>query len=260
MPKYRLYIDESGNSDLKNSDNPNHRFLSLTGVIVSLEYVAEKMHPEMEDLKWRYFGSHPDEPIILHRNDLVNRRRAFQALSDSQVERRFNQDLLAYLRDWEYCVITVCLDKKTHVEKYGDWAYDPYHYCMEVLMERFNFWLNARNSRGDVMIEARGTKEDRRLKSEFRALWEEGTDRVDPSQFQRSLTSRELKVKPKTANITGLQLADLLAQPSRSEILYEHDLLGRELGAFTQQVVEILRADKYRRRGERIYGYGKKFI
>lgn len=260
MPKDRLYIDESGNSDLKNSDNPNHRFLSLTGVIVSLPYVAEKMHPEMEDLKWRHFGLHPDEPVSLHRSDLVNCRPPFQALRDSSVRCRFNQDLLACLRDWEYRVITVYLDKKTHVERYGDWAYDPYHYCLKVLMERFNFWLNARNSIGDVMIEARGRKEDRRLESEFRALWEEGTDRVDPGQFQRSLTSRELKVKHKTANITGLQLADLLVQPSRSEILYEHNLLERGLAPFTQQVVEILRADKYRRRGNQIYGYGKKFI
>lgn len=47
MPKYRLYIDESGNFDMKNSDNQNHRFLSLTGVIISLTYVEERTHPEM---------------------------------------------------------------------------------------------------------------------------------------------------------------------------------------------------------------------
>ena len=29
MPRYRLYIDEVGNPDLKNSENLNHRFLSL---------------------------------------------------------------------------------------------------------------------------------------------------------------------------------------------------------------------------------------
>lgn len=259
MPKHRLYIDESGNSDLKNSDDQNHRFLSLTGVIVSLAYVAEKMHPEMEDLKWRHFGLHPDEPVSLHRSDLVNRRPPFQALRDSRVKCRFDQDLLAYIRDWEYRVITVCLDKKAHVEKYGDWARDPYYYCLEVLMERFTFWLSDRKSNGDVMIEARGNKEDKRLKNQFRFLWEQGTDHIDPNQIQRSLTSRELKVNLKSENITGLQLADLLAQPSRSEILYEQGLLERELAPFTQQIVEIL-ADKYRRRGNRIYGYGKKFI
>ena len=206
MTKYRLYIDESGNPDLKNSNNPNHRFLSLTGIIINLSYVEKKLYPEMESLKSRYFGSHPDDPIILHRKELVNKRPPFQALRDIRVEYAFNQDLLAHLRSWEYRVITVCLDKKTHVDTYGAWVNDPYYYCMSVLLERFNFWLNRNGSNGDVMAESRGRQEDRRLKGEFRSLWENGTSYVEAIQFQRSLTSKELKVKPKTANIAGLQL------------------------------------------------------
>jgi hypothetical protein len=38
-----MYIDEVGNPDLNSSDNPLHRFLSLTGVIVELEYVREEV-------------------------------------------------------------------------------------------------------------------------------------------------------------------------------------------------------------------------
>ena len=38
--KYRIYIDEVGNPDLESCDDPNHRFLSLTGVIVALDYSA----------------------------------------------------------------------------------------------------------------------------------------------------------------------------------------------------------------------------
>ena len=34
--KYRIYIDEVGNPDLESSENPNHQFLSLTGVIIEL--------------------------------------------------------------------------------------------------------------------------------------------------------------------------------------------------------------------------------
>ena len=257
MTKYRMYIDESGNPDLRNSDDPNHRFLSLTGIIINLSYVAQTLNPEMESMKRCYFGSHPDEPVILHRKELVNRRHPFQALRDIRVEYAFNQDLLAHLRNWEYRVITVCLDKKNHITTYRTWRKDPYHYCMSVLLERYNYWLSRRNAQGDVMAESRGGKENRRLKREFRDLWERGTDYVEPSQFQRSFTSRELKVKPKAANISGLQLADLIAHPSRSEILYEQGLLGRELPTFTRKIVEIL-ASKYDRNGSRVYG--KKFI
>ena len=242
MTKYRMYVDETGNSDLKHTDDPNHRFLSLTGVIVDLAHIRETVHPEMEALKVRYFNSHPDEPVILHRKEMVNRRSSFRSLRDDEIRREFDQDLLRRLREWEYSVITVCLDKKKHAETYGGRNNDPYHYCMEILLERFNFWLNRRGAKGDVMAETRGGKEDRRLKNEFRNLWTCGTDRVNPEQFQASLTSRDLKTKTKAANISGIQLADLLANPSRSQILAERGLLGRRLGEFTEKIIAILEA------------------
>ena len=71
MTKYRMYVDEVGNPDLESSDNPNHRFLSLTGVIIKLDHVKDALYPEMEALKTKHFGSHPDDPVILHRKELV---------------------------------------------------------------------------------------------------------------------------------------------------------------------------------------------
>ena len=73
--KYRIYIDEVGNPDLESSDNPNHRFLSLTGVIIELDYVRSVIHPEMEALKAKYFDYHPDEPIVFHRKEILNHSR-----------------------------------------------------------------------------------------------------------------------------------------------------------------------------------------
>ncbi len=257
MSKYRLYVDEVGNPDLQSSDNPNHRFLSLTGIIIDLDHVREVLHPEMEALKVKYFDSHPDEPVILHRKELVNARPPFQALKDPKVREAFDEDLLDCLTQWEYTVITVCLDKKKHRDTYSTWRYDPYHYCLAILLERFNFWLNRRNAKGDVMAESRGGKEDRRLKESFHHLWEQGTDFVDPEQFQKSFTSRQLKVKPKSANVSGLQLADIIAHPSRAEILDEEGFLGRTLAPFAKRIIEVLQR-KYDRQGGRVFG--KKFI
>jgi hypothetical protein len=169
----------------------------------------------------------------------------------------FDEELLALLREWEYTVITVCLDKKKHRETYTVWRYDPYHYCLAILLERLNFRLNRHGAAGDVMAESRGGKEDRRLKDSFARLWEQGTDYVDPDHFQKSFTSRQLKVKPKSLNISGLQLADIIAHPSRSEILCENDLFGRPLGPFAQEVIKILQA-KYDQEGDRLFG--KKYL
>ena len=116
--KYRIYIDEVGNPDLESSDDPNHRFLSLTGVIIGLEYVERTLHPQMEALKTKYFRSHPDDPVVLHRKEILNAKPPFQILRDTSIREAFDIELLGLMNNWEYGVVTVCLDKKKHKESY----------------------------------------------------------------------------------------------------------------------------------------------
>lgn len=257
MTKYRIYVDEVGNPDLESSENPNHRYLSLTGVILDLRQVETIVHPQMEALKAHYFQSHPDDPVIFHRKEMVNAKPPFEALKEPKTLKRFDEELLALLSGWEYTVVSVCLDKKSHKETYTTWRYDPYHYCLAVLMERFIFFLNQHAAQGDVMAESRGGKEDMRLKASFAKMWNDGTEYVEPEQFQKALTSRQLKIKQKTNNISGLQLTDLIAHPSRNEILREQRLLNRDMGFFAEKVVQILQTKYYQRDGKI---FGKKFL
>jgi hypothetical protein len=67
MAKYRMYIDETGNSDLRSSENELHRYLGLTGVIIDLVESKNVLTPKLNDLKSKYFSIEYDEPIILHR-------------------------------------------------------------------------------------------------------------------------------------------------------------------------------------------------
>ena len=246
--KFRMYIDETGDDGLRCADDPRHRFLSLTGVIIDLGHVSANVYPEMERLKARYFGSHPDEPIIFHRKELVNRRYPFHSLRDGRVEREFNRELLNLMREWEYAVATVCLDKKGYAD-----PRPPYHRCMAILLDVFARWLRIRGAEGDVMAEERGGREDMRTKEEFRNLWLRGTDATSPERIQAALTSGDLKTKSKPSNIAGLQLADMIAHPSRNEILRENGLLERPLGAFAEAIVEILKT-KYVRDSTMVWG------
>ena len=135
--KYRLYIDEVGNSDLGASEDPNHRYLSLTGVIFELNYVKEILHPTLEALTSKYFDAHPDENIILHRKELLHGKFPFSALKKSAIRKRFDKELLKLLSDFQYSVMTVVIDKLEHKRRYEKWRYDPYHYCLAVLVERY---------------------------------------------------------------------------------------------------------------------------
>ncbi len=258
--KNRLYIDEVGNSDLKASRDPNHRYLSLTGVTLGLDYVDRVVAPEIETLKRRYFTTHVDEPLVFHRKELVNRRPPFQALRDRKIEEKFNADLLNLLERLEYRVITVVIDKLDHQERYLVWHYDPYHYCLEVLMERYVLWLRRHRVYGDAMAESRGGKEDMRLKRSFERIYEQGTSYVSAELFADRLTSRQLKVKNKSNNIAGLQLADLVAHPSFKATLArrQNQSLPQNFGG---QIAGILERDKYNRSPlGRIDGWGRKWL
>ncbi len=257
MIKYRIYIDEVGNNDLRSSDNPNHRYLSLTGIIFELNYVKNTLHPSIEALKEKYFNPHPDEPIIFHRKELVNKKFPFNTLKDPKVEKEFNEEFIKLLKNLDYTIISVLIDKKEHTQKYSTWKYDPYHYCMEIIVERFYFFLEEKNARGDVMIESRGGKEDMRLKKSFRKILDNGTHFILPEKLQLRFTSKELKVKSKKLNISGLQLADLTAHPSRRYIFRKYNIDEGKRFTFGDRIIEILEK-KFYNKGGSVEGYGIK--
>jgi hypothetical protein len=250
---YRCYIDESGNADLGSADNPEQRFLCLTGIIMDLDHVADIVHPELEKLKREFFRHHPDEPVVLHRKELVNRNHPFDSLRDEIKRNLFWDSMVGLLSSWDYTAIAVCIDKKSHKETYSVWRYEPYHYCLAVLMERYAFFLRQKRSLGDVMAESRGDKSDMRLKKSYNGLWRSGTEYVSAENLQKALSSRELKVKPKRDNIARLQIADMLSQATRDDILERNGLLGKESNPLNRRLVAVLE-DKYYRRGGNVYG------
>jgi len=259
--KYRLYIDEVGNSDLGSSTDPNNRYLNLTGVIIELGYVQDTVHPEMEALKQRFFSSHPDEPLIFHRRELSRRIHPFQALKDPVLNAEFDKALLECLKRWEYWVVSVTIDKLELKTRYTVWQYHPYHYCLHVLLERYVMFLEGVSHQGDVMAEARGGKEDQKLKASFTGIYENGTPYMDKARFQAALTSKELKLKQKSNNISGLQLADLLAYPSSKSIMASHQNQKQPTG-FSGEIVQILADDKYLRnpKNGQTIGWGRKWL
>jgi hypothetical protein len=90
------------------------------------------------------------------------------------------------------------------------------------------------------MIENRGGKEDMQLKEAFVQIYEKGTHNLEATSLQEHLTSRQIKIKPKVANIAGLQLADLLAFPCNRHILKHYGLANYTEHTFSEKLIEIL--------------------
>jgi hypothetical protein len=258
--KFRIYIDEVGNHDLTNVEGPNERFLSLTGVIFELGYVEKVLFPRLEELKHAFFHSHPDEPVIFHRKEMINFTGPFSILKDIKIREQFDNELLKLLRELDYLVITVVIDKKHHRDQYLVWHYDPYHYCLKVIVERFTLFLHSSGATGDVMCESRGGKEDLRLKDSFNKVYKEGSEFVLADLLHATLTSCQLKVKPKVNNISGLQIADMIAYPSYKRIIYQKGHTEK-IGRLSSQIAELLEENKYYRGpNNRLWGYGKKWL
>ena len=91
------------------------------------------------------------------------------------------------------------------------------------MLERYCRFLNTIHATGDVLAESRGGSEDRQLKEAYKAVYNSGTQLRSPAYFQKTLTSHEIKIKPKTANIAGLQISDVLAYPGKQELLIEQN-------------------------------------
>lgn len=256
-PIFRLFIDEVGHADMREPEKPDRRYLSLTGVIMSIAHEQNSLDPALRILKARIFH---DLNIVLHRTEIVYRRNPFECLQDATLRSDFDQSVLKIIENASYRVITVVIDKLELRQRYAVWQANPYHYCLLALLERYVMWLQLSNSYGDVMAESRGKKDNKKLCASYARLYDRGTEYVLAKRFQQRLTSRELKIKEKSANVAGLQLADLIANPSMRSLICEKT--GAAMKAdFGVQVVDILKKNKYRRSsGGTIAGRGTKWL
>jgi hypothetical protein len=231
-------MDESGDHVYRNTQEVAHRFLCLLGCwFRNPAYL--NFHEALDSLKSQFLPHHPDDPVVLHREDMVNARREFTALRDPAVRQEWDAGLLETIAGADFRIVAVVIDKQALHEGYGDAAAHPYHLGLGFMLQRYAGYLNHINRSGDVMAEARGGAEDRLLKESYERVWERGAWQFKAHTLQAALTSRQLKLKTKKANISGLQLADLLGHPVKQWVLRQHGLLDGEAPAFAHRLMAV---------------------
>lgn len=263
---YRLFIDEVGNDSLTSANDPHEQFLCLLGVVLDLGYSTGEFTHQMDSLKETTFGT---KNVILHRRELLKKSPSpYDALRDSVIQQTFDEGLLRLVTDSTYTAIAVMIDKKALVEQYR-WQANPYHYCLVAMVERYINWLNDIGGVGDVLAEAREKKANKKLSEAYKYLYKHGTRAStttsvvhSPDQVQKRLTSGEIKFRGKDANIAGLQLADMLANPARRHLICHLQDVKMNDG-FGKVLVRVLLESKYRRAPwppHKIKGYGIKLL
>lgn len=259
---YRLYVDEVGTDSHKNTHIDRDRYLSLTGVAVKVDHAREALGPAIEKLKFDLFPGDPDDPpLILHRKEIMGGKGCYERLRvDDQFRAAFNERILAIYRETDYTVITALIDKQWMAAQRHWGRRHPYHYLMEILVEKYTQFLERKRTIGDIMPESRQGK-DALLQQEYDRIRRTGTQYVAAERIAAVLRGHKLKFRTKAHNIAGLQLCDLLAHPSH---IYVRDRMGHnvKLGPFARQICEILVKNKYDRAGwtGQIKGYGYKHL
>jgi hypothetical protein len=255
--RYRLYMDESGDHVYRETSETAHRFLCLLGCwFQNPDYLH--FHETLESFKERHLHHHPDNPVILHREDMINARKVFKILQDKEKREEFDADLLAIIQSANFRVVAVVIDKAALRSAYGESAAHPYHLGLGFLLQRFAGYLNHINRIGDVMAEARGGTEDLLLQESYSRVYEHGIWGVTSAgSFQSALSSRQLKLREKKVNISGLQLADLLGHPTKMWALKHYGLISEESAPFAKRLMKIIE-QKFNRQlyTNKLEGYG----
>ena len=136
VPTHRLYLDESGDHRYVDLDDISRQYLTILGCIFERDKDYTEMSGKMAAIKQKYWPHQdPDKPIIFHREDMVRKRGAFSVLADKTILKSFNEDLIDCLSSSNYSIINVTIDKKSHLTRYK-YPEHPYHYCIQVMLER----------------------------------------------------------------------------------------------------------------------------
>jgi len=255
----RLFIDEVGNDDI---EHPAEQYLSLTGVLCKTSGHNTRITPKIEAAKAKFFGHNPPhKTVVLHRRELVRHEPPFEALRDDAINTAWQKTVLELISGLPYLAITVMIDKHEHRDRYKVWHFNPYHYCMTALIERYVMWLKRNNETGDVVVEPRHKKVDKALKKAFQYIWANGTGNVSAAEIQAHLTSKELKFCAKAENICGLQLVELIAHASHHGTRAEYTGVAMK-ASFGKQIYDLLVASKYCRKPKvyTIKGWGQKWL
>lgn len=257
---YRMYLDEVGVEATKRFHDDNFRYLSLTGVVMRIAHARDYLVPAFSRIKADILNEDPDAPICFHRVDIRNRRGPFEPLKIEEKREEFDRRILQVMSDADYRVITALIDKKWMVDQTHWQQTHPYHFLMEIIVEKYAQYLTRMNSVGDIMPEARGNNQDKELQRQFEHYRAKGTRFVDKVITKHRLPAKSLKFRTKKENIAGLQLCDLLAHPSHFTIRQnlKHAV---HLGDFCERVSAILLNQKYDRSyyGD-VRGYGFKHL
>lgn len=210
-----LFIDESGHHGLKKIQQEFPIFL-LCGCIFDKSYYQTEFTRLIEEIKVKYFS---DKNIIFHSRDIRKWQKDFKCLGDINKRKLFYEDLEAVFKKSDFKIISSAIKKNELIRHYGPNADNPYSISLAFILERAIFLSdNLGYDSINIFVESRGKKEDERLFSQFQMIVSNGTFYVKPDKLKKKI--KDFLFSKKKENNVGIQIADLMAYPIATKILF----------------------------------------
>ena len=207
---YTIFVDESGTDNLKKFKDDD-RYFVLAFCIFDKNYYIKEAEPKFKKLKFDIFGH---DQTIIHGYDMMNCIGDFQCLQDKKIRKIFLDRLTEIIESTNFILISTVIDKKRLNEKYTS-AQNPYELALKYSLERVYKFMKERNQINKVthiVIESRGKDSNFKLNKAF--------DKIrDGENWDQQKFPFEVEFIDKKSNSTGLQIADLVAEPIRSQHL-----------------------------------------
>jgi len=235
---YVVFVDESGDHSLASID-PDYPVFVLALCIFHKRHYAEKIIPAVTKLKFNYFGH---DSVILHEHEIRKQKGDFAFLSHLPRREVFMTRLSSIMEASNFILIA-CVVNKTQLGRGEGVGSNPYHIALGVFLDALCNFLAEKGQdklKTHVVVECRGKKEDAELELEFRRI----CDGNNPSNQHLPF---DIVFADKKTNLTGLQLADLVARP-----VGIHHIRPKQ----SNQAFDLLKRKFFCDGGRRSVGYG----
>ncbi|MFP5384224.1 MAG: DUF3800 domain-containing protein [Gammaproteobacteria bacterium] len=206
---YVVYVDESGDHGMHTVD-PDYPVFVLAFCVFHKRHFCEKVVPALQKFKFNQFGH---DHVVLHEHEIRKEKGDFKFKSRAE-KHEFLSRLTSIIEAGNFVLISCVIDKSRLRDKQEQQS-NPYHLALGFCLETLYEFLQEKRQDGaltHVVVECRGTKEDKDLELEFRRI-------CDGANRERQRLPFEIVFADKKTNSAGLQLADLVARPVGLSVL-----------------------------------------
>ena len=235
MKEYKLFIDESGNSD------PNNKFSNpyiLCGCAV-LEHERKEIKILADQIKFKYWGK---TNIVFHSREIARNEGNFSIFKDKpDLKEEFLGDLFTFLKRISSIVFVIIVDKDLARKKGWNQNKIVKETTNHLIYHFIAFLLSKSELKGKIVIESATAQKDAYFLRAFSYF-------LSPGFIELSVTYEEIrKILTSLSFVTKdnldieEQIADLLAYGAKCKFNKEKNDIKFLKGSYEEEIINILK-------------------